>query len=290
MQKGFIDVRVKEEVDLSELLALLDGAGALGAWEDEGELRLYWASDKWREEYPGLIRCAIERLGGGPEASIEVHLLPDQDWSGRWAASILPIRVGRRFLIRQSWNSVELLPGELELIIDPKRAFGTGYHETTQMLMEWLEERIAGGERVLDLGTGSGILAMAALRLGAAKAVGLDNDPEAIECAREYATANGMADELELRVATLEDVVPGDFDLVLANLDRRTLLGHTAALGRNMRRGGCLLISGLQAEDEEDMRAAIEGIGMEPAGKRVRGDWLSMEARFSPAEKRKIDH
>ncbi len=284
MKKSFVDVRITAAIDLAELPALLDRERLLGAWEEESAMHLYWAAEEWHAEMPARIRLALEQLGAGGEASIEVCALPDQDWNAGWAASILPVRVGRRFVIRQSWNPVDLRDSEIGLIIDPGRAFGTGYHETTQMLLEWLEEKITGGEQVLDLGTGSGILAMAAIRLGAARAVGLDNDPEAIECALEYAAWNEMGGELELRVAALDGAGSGEYDLVLANLDRRTLLAETDALARNTRRGGRVLISGLQAEDETEMSAALRAVGLEPSGRKLRGEWLSMAARFPPAK------
>ena len=154
--------------------------------------------------------------------------------------SLQPIRLGERILVRQSWNSAPVPDGGFELVIDPKRAFGTGYHATTQLIASWLEEMIRGGERVLDVGTGSGILAMAALRLGASSALGIDNDPEAIECAQEYAAVNDFGAELELRVAALEDLGSGQFDLVLANLDRNTLMRYFADFRKHVSAGGRL--------------------------------------------------
>ena len=115
--------------------------------------------------------------------------------------------------------------GSLEIILDPKQAFGTGHHATTRMLLEWLEDRIQGGEAVLDVGAGSGILAMVALRLGARSAIGVELDPVAVACARDYAVENHFGPELTWVCGTLRDVPhPVTPDLVLANLDRQTLL------------------------------------------------------------------
>ena len=126
--------------------------------------------------------------------------------------------MGRIAAADYSWNtrphSSELARADpefsgIELVIDPRRAFGTGYHATTQLVVEWLEAHVRGGGVVLDVGTGSGILAMTAIRLGAASALGVDNDPVAVECAREYAVLNGFGPELELRVASFEDLDAG---------------------------------------------------------------------------------
>ena len=129
---------------------------------------------------------------------MSVNSVPWEDWNARWAAAVKPIHIGQQIVIRPSWEKVALPPNRIELIIDPKHAFGTGHHATTQFLIEWLEDLIQGGETVLDVGTGSGILAITALRLGAVSVLGIDNDPVAIECARTYASLNGFQDELAL--------------------------------------------------------------------------------------------
>jgi ribosomal protein L11 methyltransferase len=165
----------------------------------------------------------------------------------------------------------------IELVIDPKRAFGTGFHATTQLAIEWLEDRIQGGEGVLDCGTGSGILAMVALRLGAQTALGIDNDPIAIECAREYAAVNGFGSQLDLRVSAVEESAPGKFDVVLANLDLNTLLRHCRALVQHARSGGALFVAGICPEDCDEIASAFSGVNCSVSEKRERAGWLALE-------------
>jgi ribosomal protein L11 methyltransferase len=169
--------------------------------------------------------------------------------------------------------------GEIEIVLDPKQAFGTGHHATTSLLLEWLEEDIRGGESVLDVGTGSGLLAMVALRLGAARAAGIDNDPDAIECAREYAAANGFGPELALQCGTLTAGLRS-FDVVLANLDRCTLLEMAQLLAGST--GRTLLVSGLLVDQRAEIVAAFAHVGLYPGRQREREGWLAIE--FSQAQ------
>ncbi len=113
-----------------------------------GTLHLYWPEDRWDSGMLQRLRTALGALGSAPEAKdIIVTVVPDRDWNLIWTRSIEPIRVGRRILIRQSWNAARPAPGDIELVIDPKRAFGTGFHATTQLLLAWLEDKIFGGEK-----------------------------------------------------------------------------------------------------------------------------------------------
>jgi ribosomal protein L11 methyltransferase len=194
---------------------------------------------------------------------------------------LAPIRIGKKVGIRQSWNRAGD-PPPIELTIDPKRAFGTGFHASTQLLVEMLEDEIAGGERVLDVGTGSGILAMVALRLGAGCATGIDADPEAIECAIEYASLNGFGPELELRVASAAELGSGIFDIVLANLDRNTVLANAAILCRAAGGAGRLLISGLLHDDWPDVAAALAEAGAAAIETRQREEWIALRVAFIP--------
>jgi ribosomal protein L11 methyltransferase len=275
--KDYVEVIIETSVDAGELVGFLEETGCLGACEQEGRLSLYWAREKWHEVVLAALGEALGRLGDSQAAAtLRVVNLPDRDWNAVWTQSLQPVLLGDRILIRQSWNSALAPPGGFELVIDPKRAFGTGYHVTTQLIAAWLQDVLCGGESVLDVGTGSGILAMVALRLGARAALGIDHDPEAIECAREYAIMNGFGAELELRVAALEDLEPRQFDLVLANLDRRTLLGYFPLLAAFLAPQGRLLVSGLLREEYQEVEAALAATGWEARSVSEQEEWMAL--------------
>jgi len=275
---NFIEVRLKTALDCGDVLDSLNDPDVLGAWENGGTLHLYWPEDRWDSGMLQRLRTALGALGSAPEAKdIIVTVVPDRDWNLIWTRSIEPIRVGRRILIRQSWNAARPAPGDIELVIDPKRAFGTGFHATTQLLLAWLEDKICGGEKVLDVGTGSGILSMAALRLGARSALGVDHDPVAIECALEHAADNGFGAELELRIGEIADLAEREYDLIVANLDRNTLLRCSYQLLRPLRIGGSLLVSGILAEDCPDISASFSSADGVLRHARRKEEWAAIE-------------
>src|SRR4029453_18685230 len=195
MSNDWVDVQIQSSLDAGELLDLLDDSSIPGAWQEGRTIHLYWPSDRWSPDHLFRLRHTLLRLAEEEAPDIVVQSLPDQDWNRQWAESVKPLHIGKRIVVRPSWERAALEAGRIEIVLDPKQAFGTGHHATTSLLLEWLEEDIRGGEWVLDVGTGSGLLAMVALRLGAARAVGVDHDPEAIDCAREYAAANGFGPE-----------------------------------------------------------------------------------------------
>jgi ribosomal protein L11 methyltransferase len=276
MTQEWIEVRWASSADAGEVLGLLNDPAVTGAWQEDGQIRLYWPAARWSPDALASLKQALTRFGDAG-AAITVDRLLGQDWNALWAKSVRPIRIGRRIVIRPSWERVGLAPGDVELILDPRQAFGTGHHATTALLLEWLERIVHGGEQVLDVGTGSGILAMAALRLGAKTAVGIDCDQVAIECAREYAAVNQFGSELELRVATLEAVEPGPVDLVLANLDRQTLLESARFFEPFLKQGARLLVSGILPEDRSDIAAVFAAAGGTVAGSNERDGWLALE-------------
>lgn len=291
MREGWVEIRIAASVDPAELLSLLGDPEATGAWQENGLIRVYWPAERWHPSRLDDLRAALRRLGQDPtRTAIRAEPLADRDWNAAWAESVEPIRVGRRVVVRPSWKAAPLQPGDIELVLDPKQAFGSGHHATTRLLIERLEETVRGGERVLDAGTGSGILAMAALRLGAASAVGLDHDPVAVECARDYAAANGFGQELELRVQPLDDTLPAArFDLILANLDRRTLLETASLLRRAAVPGARLLLSGLLAEDEAEVAGALALTGLALRDRREQEGWLALSGEAAPARLHRIN-
>jgi ribosomal protein L11 methyltransferase len=282
MSEGWIDVQIRTDVDAGELLGRLADPVIQGGWEENGVVHLYWPKPQWSLEARARLNSIL--LGFDPDASTEtdIHIeeLPDQDWNRQWAQSVRPIRIGRRIVIRPSWEPVALQEYDIEIVLDPKQAFGTGHHATTRMLLEWLEDLIGGGECVLDVGAGSGILSMVALRLGAASALGVECDPVAVECARDYAAENGFGDTLQFRCGTLEDsdrqgtLQP---DLVLANLDRQTLLRLCDELAQHVNHGARLLLSGILLDQEQEIVEAFSKVGAMLSQRREQEGWVSLE-------------
>ena len=212
------------------------------------------------------------------EGSLRFHPVEDQDWNATWAASVQPIRIGRRIGIRPSWATMAMPQDGVELIIDPKQAFGTGHHATTQLILEWLEEVTwVSGTRVLDVGTGSGILAMAALRLGATSALGIDVDATALDCAREYAVVNEIHETLEFCCCQMAMLPAQSFDVILANLDRKTILQVYVEFSRMRGPHTQLVLSGLLEEDESEIVQHLELQGWVPRRVRKRDGWIAIQ-------------
>lgn len=275
MSSDWIDIQIRFPFDAGELLGRLDDPNVQGAWEDEEAIHLYWSSAHWSPDNLLLLRRTLQDMTGSEEQAPEilVQSVPNQDWNRTWAESVKPLWVGKRIVIRPSWETVVVPPGHIEIILDPKQAFGTGHHATTRMLLEWLEEIVRGGESVLDVGTGSGLLAMTALRLGAMRAVGIDNDPVAIECAQEYAKINQFGQEILLQCRSLQ--VENKFNLVLANLDRQTLIQLAEPLVACT--DGRLLVSGVLRDQREEIVEVFAREAFYPGRQRERDGWLAIE-------------
>ncbi|HMZ56391.1 MAG TPA: 50S ribosomal protein L11 methyltransferase [Nitrospira sp.] len=277
----WIQVDVRTSIDAGELLGMLHDPAVTGAWQEDDQVHLYWPGDRCGPDTWQGLRAALALLGQvDPERAITINRLPNEDWNAQWSRLVEPIRIGR-VIIRPSWKIVPLATGEIELIIDPKQAFGTGHHATTHLLIEWLQHSVKPTDRVLDVGTGSGVLAMVALRLGAEAAVGEDFDPVAIDCAREYAQLNGFDGRLTLAVREAQVERAEDSftpTLVLANLDRQTLLLAADSVCRYATGGARLLLSGLLVDQRAEIEAAYAARGVYVTVARERDGWLALEA------------
>jgi ribosomal protein L11 methyltransferase len=215
----------------------------------------------------------------------EIGELADADWAQDWKQHHRPVAVSPRLWVTPSWLAGGAPPGAVEVMIDPQMAFGTGSHETTflclQALDAFLAERGARGAAapaVLDVGTGSGVLSIAAVRLGAARAVGIDNDPVAVRTARKNAELNGVAE----RCTFTSDGpvrVQGTFDLVIANIFTNTLDELSGAIAGKVAKGGTLHLSGILVHQTEEVRRAYEARGMRQVAVVTRDEWvlLAME-------------
>ena len=282
MNASVCEIVIPACVDANELAGVLACPEFLGAWEENGSVVLYWQENG--TDVLQQVRSAVRALGVNlPEETIQCRPVISQDWNAKWAASVQPIRIGQRIGIRPSWATMDIPENGIELIIDPKQAFGTGHHATTQLILEWLEEvRWIPGMRVLDVGTGSGILAMAALRLGATRAVGIDVDATALACAREYAEVNQFQEDLELYCCQIEQLTSQAFEVILANLDYKTILQVFVELSRMRGPHTQLMLSGLLEEDESAIVQQLEGEGWVRRSVRRREGWIAIQLALAP--------
>ncbi|MBX3303772.1 MAG: 50S ribosomal protein L11 methyltransferase [Nitrospira sp.] len=280
MSTNWVEVCIQEQLDAGELLSRLDDAFVQGAWEGQGLVRLYWPEDQWSEERLATLRQAISGLAPScGEVSVSVKQIPSKDWNEAWARSVKPLRIGR-LVIRPTWEPVALGLNDIEIVLDPKQAFGTGHHATTRMLLMWLQQDIRGGEQVLDVGTGSAILAMAAVKLGAASAIGVDHDSVAADCAREYVGLNGLHDRIEIIGGTLADLPQEKRttpDLVLANLDRQTILDVSDNLAGSTLRGARIMISGILVDQRIEILDRFSNLGCVCVEQCEEEGWVAMK-------------
>lgn len=201
-------------------------------------------------------REEIERLlhQFGTDSFIQSEeVINPQNWNETWEQSIKPQSIGS-FYVRPTWAEETDDSDLVELLIDPKMAFGTGYHATTRLILEWLPDVISKGDVVLDAGTGTGILAIGALKLGAESAFGFDIDEWSKDNAEENMLLNGVSN-LEVELGSLEVIPKGiKYDVILANINRNALIELIPQLLPYLKKGGKLLLSGLLHEDEETIR------------------------------------
>jgi ribosomal protein L11 methyltransferase len=223
----------------------------------------------------------LQAFGLRPIGELRTRIVHEADWAEAWKAYFPVMRIGRRLVIRPTWRRHRRLPNDVVLALDPGMAFGTGLHPTTRLCLaavESLSDRGAvQGARVLDVGCGSGILAIAAVRLGAASASGVDTDPIAIEATAANARRNAVVRRVHAREGSLPSG-EAPFDVVLANLIAGVLVPLAAALHDELRPGGTLLASGIFVDREDEVARAFETVGLTVTDRTAEGDWVALEA------------
>lgn len=240
------------------LIAFLSMKGSLGFMEDDARLTAYFAGTA---DIQSLLReleignVLLNKAGLNPGVNVSVALLPDQDWNESWKKGFVPLDVGDHFTILPPWEKKR--EGRINLIIDPGMAFGTGHHETTRsclVLMEKYDGRIAK-DRFLDLGTGTGLLAIAASKLGYREILAVDTDPLATEATGMNVKLNG-ADNVEIREGSISEAA-GDFDCIAANIISGVLIDLAPALAARIRPSGIAILSGILSEQVDEVIAAM---------------------------------
>ncbi len=216
--------------------------------------------------------AALESALAGVAYRRAQRLIHEEDWAESWKRYWHVQHVGERLVVRPSWESYEPRDREIVIVLDPKQAFGTGTHPTTRLCMRALERLVRPGDRICDVGAGSGILAIAGVLLGAAGAIGVDNDPVAVAACPENADRNRVADLCEWRVGTAAEL-SGKADLVVANILAEVIVQIAPDLARLT--GRDLVVSGIIARKAEDTRVALQAAGLRFVSQEQEGDWVA---------------
>ncbi|MBW3553308.1 MAG: 50S ribosomal protein L11 methyltransferase [Gemmatimonadetes bacterium] len=271
-----LTVRVPSEAlahDLTEGLFALGGS----AVEEQADLLTTYIAEPHDPE--GFVRSAADRLASltGAKPELRWRWQADEDWLARWKEGLGPRRVGRRLMVTQPWNAVPEENDDLVIVIDPATAFGTGEHATTRGALAYLETAVRDGDRVLDVGTGSGILAIAAIRLGAGPVIAVESDPDAMANCRENLERNGVLDRVTLECGVVDAnwlVADGQgFDVIAANVLSGVLIPLLPHFAVALRPGGRVILGGVLEHEADAMKVAAAATGLALADERVEGEW-----------------
>lgn len=277
--------------DAADFEAFLEGK--VGHWDyidddlmklrdAETTLTIYLAKNRQGVEQLEALRKALNRLKAadvnGEWGRLEYALagVREEDWSTAWKQYYHPTKVGERLVIRPSWEEYEAQPEEVVVRLDPGMAFGTGGHDSTRLCMRLLERYLPEDARVLDLGCGSGILAVAALLLGAREAAGVDIDEVAVRVANKNAAMNGVAARCTFFCGNLADRVSGKYDLIFANIVADVIISFLPDVRGLLAPGGVFITSGIIDTREPDVLAALPDAGLAVRERLEAGGWVGL--------------
>jgi ribosomal protein L11 methyltransferase len=257
---------------------------AVGAYDEVSSVTGYLPED---ERLPSSIRqieAALHMLpsigvvGVGTEPT--VAFVEEEDWANAWKQYFKPIRIGRHFVVTPPWEDAHLKDNERALVIDPGMAFGTGTHPTTQLCLACLEDYVQpeGAVRVADIGTGSGILAIAAKKLGAQYVLAIDTDPMAVRIAETNAKVNDVSIDSRT-LDSIPDWHAQPFDMVVANILADTLIGLAEQFAEAVKHGGIYIASGVIEGREDNVRLLTEAEGFQAIETRYQGEWVALVFR-----------
>lgn len=256
--------------------------GASGIVEEIDGVRAYFAKQS-PDILPALKKYlrSLQKLGHDLQLDrIDIEKILDRDWNAEWKKHYNSLRVGEGILIKPTWEPIAKDAPPCVIEVDPEMAFGTGTHATTQMCLQLLEKSIRGGERIVDIGTGTGILAMAAVKLGAGFVVAFDIDPVATATARRNAAKNNVLDKIYIFTGTLESINPKNkrIDLVVANINRNVIVKMLPLLQKMLDYSVTMILSGILREEEISVIEALESDRFDVLEISYQNEWLACTA------------
>ncbi len=245
----------------------------------EVTVKAYFNEAMTPEELSVLIREKLEfisrflEIGKGYAGYTPVD---DEDWATAWKKYYKPFHISDSVVIKPSWENYEKKHGEIIIEMDPGMAFGTGTHETTRLCSRLLEKYVRDADKVIDVGCGTGILSIIAVKLGAAHVQAVDIDEVAVRVSRENCAINGVSDKISVTGGVLADLDPQKADIVVANIIADVVIGLSGLMPQYLRQGGILLTSGIIRERKQDVLKAYTALGFELIGVDEMGEWVAI--------------
>lgn len=256
-------------------MAWLDDDIVSGVLQEDDSVTVYADVDR-ADGVRALLSGVPEGLFAGATSE---EVIADRNWNEEWERSITPITAGP-FRVRPTWETSAPPKGTRDIMIDPKMSFGTGHHETTRLLLSSLSGKVASGTRFLDAGTGTGVLAFAALLLGSDYADAFDYDPLCIENATENAGLNDLSDRFHVfqddGTTLAASIADRQYEVITANINREVLRSMLPALSGRLKPGGYLGLAGLLTSDAPIMRADLDALGLAIVEENEEGSWWSV--------------
>jgi ribosomal protein L11 methyltransferase len=280
--RTYIEVEINASQELlGELAGVLSQLGFEGFWEDGETLRTYMRKERWSDAALDEVRRLVNLMvpsNSTPRPQIRTRALLDQNWNEQWERTIQPIAVTDRVIIKPTWQNYTAAPDQIVLTIDPKMSFGTGYHESTRLSLRLLEKYSQQGTTLLDIGTGTGILAIAGIKLGAAHAAAVDIDEWAYNNALENCALNGVESRVEVLLGGLQNLPERTFDLIVANIQRSILESMLGEIRSRMNEGSILILSGLITADRTPILEFLRQHALAAEDEREENGWIAIAA------------
>lgn len=267
MQHIKVTFGINGEEQSAMLIAMLADAGYDGFEESGTQLLAYIEEQKFNAD--DLNQVAL--ISG---ATYTTETIPAQNWNALWESNFEPVVVDGFCTIRADFHNIAINT-PYEIIITPKMSFGTGHHATTQLMMRLMKDTTLKGAKVLDFGTGTGVLAILAEMLGAARTLAIDNDAWCVENSQENIARNNCV-HITVRQASLEHITADEYDVILANINRHILLEHMNALYGRLKSGGTILMSGLLTDDENIIKQAATVAGFHVNNMLQQAGWIAI--------------
>ena len=280
----WVEIKITENPELGEAVSnYLFENGSVGCYTKEDTLFAYFKSGDWSPDKFQKFKFYLNELSDlgflVNTKNVEVTELEDQDWNARWKKSLKPIFILPDIIVKPTW--VRFAPPKDATIIeiDPQMAFGSGAHATTQLMLKLMKSCINHNQKILDIGTGSGILSIAAAKLGVSKIFACDIDPVAVFTAKVNASINKVSQKINLCTGTIDCFTNYSFDIILANINRKTILNLLPEISKLLNPSGSLILSGILIDEEHIILKALNNLKFITLIKKQQDEWSGLIAQ-----------